>query len=125
MNENEIARIIVDSCLKIHKALGPGLLESVYEEVLAYELTQRGLKVERQQQLPVIYNDMKMKVGFRLDLLVENKVIFELKSVEALAPIMFKITTNYLKLSDKKLPLLVNFNVELIKNGIKRIVNGL
>jgi len=125
MNENEIARIIVDSCLKIHKALGPGLLESVYEEVLAYELTQRGLKVERQQQLPVIYNDMKMKVGFRLDLLVENKVIVELKSVEALAPIMFKITTNYLKLSDKKLPLLVNFNVELIKNGIKRIVNGL
>ena len=125
MNENEIARIIVDSCLKINKALGPGLLESVYEEVLAYELTQRGLKVERQQQLPVIYNDMKMKVGFRLDLLVENKVIVELKSVEALAPIMFKITTNYLKLSDKKLPLLVNFNVELIKNGIKRIVNGL
>jgi len=125
MNENEIARIIVDSCLKIHKALGPGLLESVYEEVLAYELTQRGLKVERQQQLPVIYNDMKMKVGFRLDLLVENKVIVELKSVEALAPIMFKITTNYLKLSDKKLALLVNFNVELIKNGIKRIVNGL
>ena len=125
MNENEIARIIVDSCLKIHKALGPGLLESVYEEVLAYELTQRGLKVERQKQLPVIYNDMKMKVGFRLDLLVENKVIVELKSVEALAPIMFKITTNYLKLSDKKLALLVNFNVELIKNGIKRIVNGL
>ena len=125
MNENEIARIIVDSCLKIHKALGPGLLESVYEEVLAYELTQRGLKVERQKQLPVIYNDMKMKVGFRLDLLVENKVIVELKSVEALAPIMFKITTNYLKLSDKKLALLVNFNVELIKSGIERIVNGL
>ena len=125
MHENEIARIIVDACLKIHKALGPGLLESVYEEVLFYELTQRGLKVERQKPLPVIYNDIKMKVGFRIDLLVEDKVIIELKSVEALAPIMFKITTNYLKLSDKKLALLVNFNVELIKNGLRRIVNGL
>lgn len=125
MNENQIARIIVDSCLKIHKALGPGLLESVYEEVLAYELTQRGLKVERQKPLPVFYDDKKMKVGFRIDLLVENKVIVELKSVEALAPIMFKITTNYLKLSGIKLGILVNFNVELIKNGLRRIVNGL
>ena len=125
MNENQIAKIIVDACLKIHKALGPGLLESVYEEVLYYELTQRGLYVERQKSLPVIYNGIKMKVGFRLDLLVEDKVIIELKSVEAFAPIMFKITTNYLKLSDKKLALLVNFNVELIKNGLRRIVNGL
>lgn len=125
MHENEIAKIIVDACLKVHRALGPGLLESVYEEVLAYELRKRGLKVEQQKPLPVIYDDIKMKVGFRTDLLVDDKVIVELKSVEALAPIMFKITTNYLKLSDKKLALLVNFNVELIKNGIRRIVNNL
>ena len=125
MYENEIAKIIVDACLKIHKALGAGLLESVYEEVLAYELKLRGLKVERQKHLPVFYENVKMNIGFRTDLIVNDKVIIELKSVKELTPIMFKITTNYLKLSNKKLALLINFNEVLIKDGIKRIVNNL
>lgn len=125
MNENELSKIIVDSCLKVHRALGPGLLESVYENVLAFELRKRGLKVEQQKTLPVIYEGIKMDVGFRLDLLVNDKVIIELKSTENLTPMFYKVTTNYLKLSEKKLALLVNFNVELIKNGIRRIVNNL
>lgn len=124
-NENEIAKIIVDACIKVHKAMGPGLLESVYEEILAYELKERGLKIERQKPLSVFYNNLKMEVGFRIDLLVEDKVIIELKSVEEFAPVMFKITLNYLKLADKRLGLLVNFNVELMKNGIRRIANNL
>ena len=125
MNENEIAKIIVDACVKVHKALGPGLLESVHEEVLAYELRKRGLTVDQQNPLPVIYDEVTMKVGFRIDLLVNNKVIVEIKSVERTTPLFFKITTNYLNLSERKLALLVNFNVELIKNGIRRIVNNL
>ncbi|MEM1120434.1 MAG: GxxExxY protein [Bacteroidota bacterium] len=125
MNENEIAKIVVDASLKVHKALGPGLLESVYEEVLTYELRNRGMKVERQKPLPVYYENIKMEVGFRIDLLVNDKVIVELKSVEEIATIHFKVTTNYLELSKKKLALLINFNVQLIKNGIRRIVNNL
>lgn len=125
MNENELSKIIVDACLKVHRAMGPGLLENVYEEILAYELTKRGLKVERQKPVPVYYDEVKMKVGYRLDLLVNDKVIIELKSVEKLIAIHFKVTTNYLRLSNKKLAILVNFNVELIKNGIRRIVNNL
>jgi len=125
MYENEISAIILDASIKVHKALGPGLLESVYEEVLAYELKKRGLKVEQQKSLPVFYEDVKMEVGFRLDLLVNDKVIIELKSVEELRRVHYKITTNYLKLSKKKLALLINFNVELLKDGYHRIVNNL
>ncbi|HHH49874.1 MAG TPA: GxxExxY protein [Saprospiraceae bacterium] len=125
MYENEIAKIIIDASLKVHKALGAGLLESVYEEVLTYELKSRGLEVERQKNMPVFYKGIKMKVGFRTDLIVNDKVIIELKSVKELTPLMFKVTTNYLKLSNKKLALLINFNVVLIKDGIKRIVNNL
>tara|TARA_R110002072_G_scaffold269817_1_gene429213 strand:+ start:587 stop:964 length:378 start_codon:yes stop_codon:yes gene_type:complete len=125
MVENEIARIIVNKCYQIHVALGPGLLESVYEEVLYYELTQEGLNVKRQQNLPVFYKDIIMNVGFRADLIVENKVIVELKSVESIVPVHPKQLLTYLKLSGLKLGLLVNFNSPLIKTGITRIINKL
>jgi GxxExxY protein len=125
MTENEIARIIVDKCFHIHVELGPGLLESVYDEVLFYELNQEGLDVKRQQGLPVFYKDLKMDVGFRADLIVENKIIIELKSVEKIAPVYQKQLLTYLKITDLKLGLLINFNETLIKNGITRIVNRL
>jgi len=125
MHENEISAIVLDASIKIHRVLGPGLLETVYEEVLAYELKKRGLKVEQQKPQPVYYDEIKMKVGYRLDLLVNDKVIIELKSVEELHRKHFKITRNYLGLSKLKLALLINFNVELVKNGYHRIVNNL
>ncbi|MEW6606303.1 MAG: GxxExxY protein [bacterium] len=125
MNENELSRIIVDSCLKIHKELGPGLLESVYEEVLFYELTKHNLMCERQVEIPVIYENLKMDIGFRVDIIVERKVIIELKSVENIMPVHKKQLLTYLKLTGMKLGLLINFNVELIKDGITRIVNKL
>ena len=125
MDENGIARIVVDRCLKIHRALGPGLLESVYEEVLSYELKKDGLKCERQVGISVIYEDIKMDLGFRADMVVGNKVILELKSVENIMPVHKKQLLTYLKLTGMKLGLLINFNVELIKNGITRIVNNL
>lgn len=125
MTENELAKIIVGLCLKIHKILGPGLLESVYEEVLCYELAKLELKFNRQQGIVVIYEDIKMDLGFRADIIIEDKLIVELKSVESIAPVHPKILLTYLRLTDKKLGLLINFNVELIKDGIKRIVNNL
>ncbi len=125
MNENEISRIVVDCCFKVHNQLGPGLLESVYEEVLSYELIKRGLTIERQKGIPVIYENLKMELGFRADIIVENKVIIELKSIDAIAPVHTKQLLTYLKLTGLKLGLLVNFNEALIKDGIKRIVNNL
>jgi GxxExxY protein len=125
MTENDISRIVVDCCFKIHTTLGPGLLESVYEEVLSHELIKKRLIVERQKGIPVIYENMKMELGFRADLIVENKVIIELKSVDAIAPVHSKQLLTYLKLTGLKLGLLVNFNEALIKDGIKRIVNNL
>lgn len=125
MTENEIARQIVDVAFKIHTTFGPGLLESVYETIMAYELQKRGLRVRRQQAIPVVYEDVKMDLGFRADLIVEDKVVVEIKSVEAIAPVHKKQLLTYLRLTDKKLGLLINFNVELIKNGITRVVNGL
>jgi GxxExxY protein len=125
MSENEIASIVVDCCLKIHKLLGPGLFESVYEEVLCYELQKRNLKVERQKGMPVHYEDLVIEMGFKADIIVEDKVILELKSVESLNKVHHKQLITYLRLSDKRLGLLINFNVVLIKNGINRIVNGL
>ena len=125
MTENEIAKIIVNTCYKIHVELGPGLLESVYEEILHYELLQLGLKVERQKAIPVIWDDLKMDIGFRADLIVENKVIIELKSIEKIAPVHPKQLLTYLKITDLKLGLLINFGEKLIKDGIKRIVNNL
>ena len=125
MTENELSKIIVDCCFKIHNKLGAGLLESVYEEVLSYELSRNKLQYERQKSLPVVYEDVKMDIGFRTDIIVENKVIIEIKSIEQLAPVHHKQLLTYLKLTNLKLGLLVNFNVDLIKNGIKRIVNKL
>ncbi|MEZ4888415.1 MAG: GxxExxY protein [Chitinophagales bacterium] len=125
MHENEIAKIIVNTCFKIHKKLGPGLLESVYETVLCYELRKLGLFVERQKEIGLIYDDIKMEIGFRADLIVEHKVIVELKSVQAMHPVFFKTLLTYLRLTEKKLGLLINFNEVLIKDGIKRVANGL
>ncbi len=125
MHENEIARIVVDICFQIHKKLGPGLLESVYEEILCYELRKRGLSYSRQKAIPVIWDDVKQDIGFRADVIVENKVIVELKSVENMTPVFPKVVLTYLRLTELKLGLLVNFNVALIKDGLTRLVNGL
>ena len=125
MTENEISKVVVDLCFKIHKQYGPGLFESVYEELFCYELSKTGLLYKRQHPVPLIHEDIKMEVGFRADVIVEDKVIVELKSVEALADIHYKQVQTYLKLSGCKLGLLINFNVPLIKDGIHRIVNNL
>lgn len=123
--ENEISRIIVDTAFHIHRELGPGLFESVYEEIMNYELIERGLKVERQKAIPVEWNDLKMEIGFRADLIVEERVIIELKSVSELMPVHSKQLLTYLRLTGLKLGLLINFNESLLKNGITRIVNNL
>ncbi|HPT40684.1 MAG TPA: GxxExxY protein [Candidatus Paceibacterota bacterium] len=125
MTENEISAIIIDTCYHIHSELGAGLFESVYEEILYYELTNKGLKVDRQKSIPVIWKEIKMDIGFRADLIVENKVIIEIKSIEQLAPVHKKQLLTYLKITKLKLGLLINFNEALIKNGITRIVNNL
>lgn len=125
MTENEISRIIVDTCFHIHEDLGPGCLESVYEEIIFFELINKGLNVERQKAIPVIWKSLKMEMGFRADLIVENKVIIELKSVEIMSPVFPKILLTYLRLTNLKLGLLINFGEKYIKNGIKRVVNNL
>ena len=125
MNENELARIVVDLGMKIHRVLGPGLLESVYEECLYYEIGKYGLSVEKQKTLPLIYEDVKLDTGYRIDLIVENKLVIEIKSVEALNDLHLAQTLTYLKLSNCKLGLLINFNTVLFKNGIRRVVNNL
>ncbi len=125
MIENDVTGNIIDCCIKIHRMLGPGLLESVYEEVLAYELKKKGLLCERQVEVPVFYDELKMDLGFRADIIVEGKVIIELKSIESVLPVHKKQLLTYLKLSKKKVGLLINFNEELIKNGITRIANGI
>jgi GxxExxY protein len=125
MTENEISKIIVLTAIDLHRNLGPGLLESVYENALAFDLRGKGLQVEQQIPMPLIYKEVKFDVGYRLDLLVEKKVIIELKSVELLAPVHYAQLLTYLKLSDLKLGLLINFNVKLLKDGIHRIVNNL
>ncbi len=125
MTENEISRLIVDSAFRIHTTLGPGLLESVYETTLTHELVKRGCQLEIQKGIPAFYDGIKMDLGFRADLIVNKKVIIEIKSVEALAPVHPKQLLTYLKLTELKLGLLINFNVNLIKDGIHRIVNNL
>ena len=125
MTENEIARVVVDAACQVHKNLGPGLLESVYEVILYHELNERGLDVEKQVPIPVRYNRLTFDEGFRADLLVEEKVIVELKSVESMMPVHKKQLLTYLRLADKRLGLLINFGESLIKYGIKRVVNGL
>ena len=125
MTENELSLIIVNSCFNIHIALGPGLVESVYEEALAYELVNQNLLIRKQQALPAVYKQVRLDLGFRTDLIVEDKVIIEIKSIETIAPVHHKQLLTYLKLTGIKLGLLVNFNEALIKDGIHRIVNKL
>ena len=124
MTENEISKIVFESALKVHKALGPGLLESAYEECLFYELKKSNLKVEKQKALPLIYEEVKLDVGYRIDLLIENKFIIEVKSVEALTDVHLAQLLTYLRLSDCRLGLLINFNVKLLKEGVRRVING-
>ena len=125
MTENELAKIAVDICFKIHVRYGPGLFESVYEEIFNYELLKIGIPYTRQQSIPLIHEEIKMDAGFRADFIIDNKLIIELKSIEAIAPVHFKQVLTYLKLTNLRLGLLVNFNVNLIKDGIIRIANKL
>ncbi|WP_394758004.1 GxxExxY protein [Flavobacterium sp.] len=125
MTENELSKIVFDCALKVHQNLGPGLLESAYEECLFYEIKKTGLQVEKQKPLPLIYEEVKLDIGYRLDIIIENKLILEIKSVDSLNDVHFAQLLTYLKLTDCKLGMLINFNVTLIKNGIKRVVNNL
>lgn len=124
MDENEIAYQIIGAALEVHKSLGTGLLESAYQECLAFKLRQLDLKVDKERPMPLVFEEVKLECGYRLDLLVENKVVVEIKSVEALNDVHMAQILTYLKLGDYKLGLLINFNVVLLKQGIKRIING-
>lgn len=125
MHENEVAKAIVESALQVHRTLGPGLLETVYQAALSYELGGRSMQIQIERGIPAVYGEVKLDLGFRADIVVENKVIVECKSIEALAPIHSKVLLTYLRLADMRLGLLINFNVELIKDGIRRVVNDL
>ena len=125
MNENQIAAAVVDAAYKIHTTLGPGLLESVYQATLNYELQERGLRVHQQVGLPVYYKSLKLEIGYRVDLIVDERVIIEIKSVEAIALVHRMQLLTYLRLANLRLGLLINFNVERIRDGIHRVVNGL
>jgi GxxExxY protein len=125
MTENEIAKAAVDAAYRVHTTLGPGLLESVYQRTLAHELTKRGLQIVCEQPVPIVYDGVKFDEGFRADIVVEDRVILELKSVETIAPVHKKQLLTYLRLADKRLGLLINFGEALVKDGITRVVNGL
>ncbi len=124
MTMNQLTGQIISAAIDIHKTLGPGLLESAYKECMFYEITQRGLYAEKEKPLPLVYNSVHLDIGYRIDLHVENKIIIEVKSVDSLNNIHLAQILTYLKLSDLHLGLLINFNVSLLKNGIKRVVNG-
>jgi GxxExxY protein len=124
ITEEEISKIVFECALRVHKVLGPGLLESAYEECLFYELKKTNLKVEKQKPLPLIYEEVNLEVGYRIDIIIEDKFIVEVKSVEALNDVHLAQLLTYLKLSDCKLGLLINFNVKLLKDGVRRIING-
>ena len=125
MDENKLSKIIIGAAIKVHKNLGPGLLESAYEETLYYELNKEGFNVEKQKPMPLIYDEVKLDVGYRIDLMIESKVIIEIKSVEYLNDVHLAQLLTYLKLSGCKLGLLINFNVKYLKDGINRVVNNL
>jgi GxxExxY protein len=125
MEENSLATLVLDKCFEIHRELGPGLFESVYEKILFYELEEAGLDVKEQLALPVIWKKKKIDLGFRIDLKVENRLIVELKSIESVLPVHKKQLLTYIRLSNVKLGLLVNFNENLLKDGIHRVVNNL
>jgi GxxExxY protein len=124
MTENELAKIVFNLGLKVHRVMGPGLLESSYEECLYYEIYKKGLLVEKQKALPLIYENVKLDIGYRVDLMVERKLIVEIKSVENLNDIHFAQLLTYLRLSDCRLGLLISFNSVLFKNGVRRVING-
>lgn len=125
MTENEISKIVIGLAIEVHRSLGPGLLENAYKECLFYKINQYGLFVEKEKALPLLFEEVKLDCGYRVDLLVENKFIIELKSVESLHEIHLAQTLTYLKLGNYKLGLLINFNEVLLKNGIRRVVNNL
>lgn len=125
MTENELSKIILDSAIQVHRALGPGLLESAYQKCLAYEVELKGLHVDTEKGLPLIYKDVEMEVGYRVDIFVNHKVIIEIKSVDTLNDIHLAQVLTYLKLSESKLGLLINFNTKLLKDGFRRVVNNL
>ncbi|MDT8411760.1 MAG: GxxExxY protein [Vicingaceae bacterium] len=125
MTENELSNIVIGIAIDVHRNLGPGLLENAYKECLFYKLSKEGFFVEKEKVMPLVYEDIKLDCGYRIDLLVENKLIIELKSVEELNDVHFAQTLTYLKLGEFKLGLLINFNVDLLKHGIKRVVNKL
>lgn len=125
MNLNELSYQIIGTAIDIHKSVGPGLLESTYENALAYDLREKGFKVLQQLPMPFVYKEVKMDVGYRIDLLVEDTIIIEIKSVENLAPVHYSQLLTYLRLSNKKLGLLMNFNTKVLKSGIHRIANGI
>jgi GxxExxY protein len=125
MHEDDVARTIVDAAFKVHKTLGPGLLESVYDVCLAHELSKRGLAVVRQRGIPVVYDSIRLNLGFRADMVVEDLVVVETKSVDSIAMIHRMQLLTYLRLMEKRLGLLLNFNTTLMKDGIRRVVNGL
>jgi len=123
--ENILSHHIIGAAIELHRELGPGLLESAYEHALAYKLSKDNLDIQQQFPVPFVYDEIKLEAGYRIDLLVNNRVLVEIKSVEALAPVHFAQTLTYLKLADIRLGLLINFNVKVLKNGIHRVVNGL
>ncbi len=125
MTENELAKVVVELCIKIHKTLGPGLLETAYEECLAYELAKLGIHAQRQVSIPLIYDGKELGEGFRADIIVENKLILELKSIQELQPVNFSQLLTYLRLTNLKLGLLINFGQHRVIDGIHRMVNGL
>lgn len=124
MTEQEISKLVFDSALKVHKMLGPGLLESAYEECLFYELKKSNLKVEKQKALPLVYEEVKLDIGYRIDIIIEDKFIVEIKAVESLNEVHLAQLLTYLKLTNCKLGLLINFNVKLLKDGVRRVING-
>jgi GxxExxY protein len=124
MHENEIATKVIGSAIEIHRALGPGLLENAYEECLYYKLVNGGFRVDKQKPMPLVFEGVNLEAGYRIDLVVENKLVVEVKSVDAMHPIFLAQTLTYLRLGGFKLGLLINFNVELLRDGIKRVING-
>ena len=124
MHENELANKVIGLAIEIHRALGPGLLESAYEECLFYKLTTAGLRAEKQKAMPLVYEEVHLKFGYRIDLVVENKLVVEVKSCDAIHPIFIAQTLTYMRLGDYRLGLIINFNVEMLRDGIKRVING-
>lgn len=124
MIENELSNKVIGLAIEVHKALGPGLLESAYKECLFYKIQQKGLKVEKEKAMPLVFEDVRLECGYRMDLLVENKLVIEIKSVDALNDVHLAQTLTYMKLGNFRLGLLINFNVILLKYGLKRVING-